>query len=214
MQSTETCSEPGCSGPIRCRALCNRHYQQRWREANAEQCREAARRSKAKNIERVRAYNLRYAAENPDVVRASYRRNREKRLAYHLRYRAENPEKQRAAVASWSARNVERRRANEARRRAANRERFALNEAARRARKAANGCFMVTSEDVRRLLIRLRNTCAYCPTNLSAGFHLDHVMPIARGGSHSIGNLTAACARCNLTKGALTVMEWRMRQSA
>ncbi|WP_431863023.1 HNH endonuclease [Microbacterium algeriense] len=137
MQSTETCSEPGCSGSIRCRSLCNRHYQQRWREANAEKCRDAVKRSKAKHHERVRTYAARYDREHPEVRLASYQRNREKRLAYGARY-----------------------------------------------------------------------------PSLSAGFHLDHVMPIARGGSHSIGNLTAACARCNLSKGALTVMEWRMRQSA
>lgn len=213
MQSTETCSEPGCSGTIRCRALCNRHYQKRWREANAEKCREAVRRSKAKHADRVREYNARYATENPQVSRNSYRRHREKRLAYQARYRAENSDKKRAAVARWDAANANRRRAVEAQRRAANREHFALKESARRARKFANGCYAVTAEDVHRILARLNGACTYCRAPLSDGFHLDHVMPIARGGSHSIGNLTAACSRCNLSKGALTVMEWRMRQS-
>lgn len=32
--------------------------------------------------------------------------------------------------------------------------------------------------------------------------HLDHVIPLARGGAHTLENLRVACATCNLSKGA------------
>lgn len=40
-----------------------------------------------------------------------------------------------------------------------------------------------------------------------AEIHLDHVVPLARGGDHSAANLRVACATCNLSKGARAVGE-------
>ena len=37
---------------------------------------------------------------------------------------------------------------------------------------------------------------------------LDHVVPLARGGSHTKNNLACACRECNIKKGALTVEEY------
>lgn len=38
--------------------------------------------------------------------------------------------------------------------------------------------------------------------------HLDHVIPLSRGGSHSPDNLKVSCALCNLSKGAMTASEY------
>lgn len=40
-------------------------------------------------------------------------------------------------------------------------------------------------------------TCVYCG---SQSEHIDHVIPVSRGGTNDEGNLVAACASCNLTK--------------
>ncbi|MFI8830536.1 HNH endonuclease [Streptomyces afghaniensis] len=32
--------------------------------------------------------------------------------------------------------------------------------------------------------------------------HVDHLVPLARGGAHSLSNLVPACQRCNTSKGA------------
>lgn len=52
--------------------------------------------------------------------------------------------------------------------------------------------------------------CVYCtsPVTLDTG-HVDHVNPRSRGGSDELENLAAACAPCNLSKGARTPSEWR-----
>ena len=42
--------------------------------------------------------------------------------------------------------------------------------------------------------------CGERPDGLE--YHFDHIVPIARGGAHHIGNLQFAHAACNLQKGA------------
>lgn len=49
---------------------------------------------------------------------------------------------------------------------------------------------------------RDRFTCAYCGrTPPEVLLHVDHVVPLAAGGSDDITNLITACATCNLGKG-------------
>ncbi len=49
------------------------------------------------------------------------------------------------------------------------------------------------------VLLRDKATCAYCD---QPGTHIDHVVPVSQGGPTHPDNLVAACARCNLEKGA------------
>lgn len=43
--------------------------------------------------------------------------------------------------------------------------------------------------------------CVYCGACLDAeNATLDHVIPLARGGTHNAGNLVLACCRCNRLK--------------
>jgi len=51
-------------------------------------------------------------------------------------------------------------------------------------------------------------TCQYC---FARGVQLecDHVHPVSRGGGHEDENLVTACKRCNRSKMAKTVEEWR-----
>lgn len=54
--------------------------------------------------------------------------------------------------------------------------------------------------------------CVYCGTALiPETATLDHVHPVARGGSHLPGNLVAACAPCNRLKGDMMPNEFFAR---
>jgi 5-methylcytosine-specific restriction endonuclease McrA len=44
--------------------------------------------------------------------------------------------------------------------------------------------------------------CAICKTSVKRGYHLDHVMPLARGGEHAPRNLQLLCQTCNVRKSA------------
>lgn len=59
-----------------------------------------------------------------------------------------------------------------------------------------------------KLLNRFDGKCAYCGENKAE--HRDHVIPISRGGTDSIGNILPACRDCNLSKCDKTIMEWRI----
>jgi 5-methylcytosine-specific restriction endonuclease McrA len=48
-----------------------------------------------------------------------------------------------------------------------------------------------------KILARDANTCAYCGDEAK---HVDHIIPVAAGGTNDPENLTAACARCNQLK--------------
>ncbi len=55
--------------------------------------------------------------------------------------------------------------------------------------------------DVRRILKAQRHRCAYCKVTVSkAQYHVDHIMPLALGGTNAPANLQITCPSCNLRK--------------
>lgn len=59
-------------------------------------------------------------------------------------------------------------------------------------------------------LILSASTCAYCRGPLDTfGCAVDHIIPLARTGPHTLENLTVACQPCNRAKGDLLESEFR-----
>lgn len=51
--------------------------------------------------------------------------------------------------------------------------------------------------------------CYYCQTSVStAAIHFDHIVPLSKGGPHTVENLCVSCASCNLRKQAKSVTAW------
>ncbi len=56
---------------------------------------------------------------------------------------------------------------------------------------------------------RLFCVCYYCESGVSPfNVHFDHVIPLAKGGSHTVGNICTACADCNLSKNDKMPSRW------
>lgn len=81
----------------------------------------------------------------------------------------------------------------------------------RKARMAAVEKFVVSGRDWRRLRVRHRGCCFYC--GVQGALTMDHLIPISRGGRHSIGNIVPACLSCNSSKNARLVIEFRAGRS-
>lgn len=69
----------------------------------------------------------------------------------------------------------------------------------------ADGSF--TTEQARAILRFQDGHCAYC--DVREGLHLDHVVPLSRGGSNWPWNLQWLCAHHNISKNSLTDAEYR-----
>lgn len=79
----------------------------------------------------------------------------------------------------------------------------------RRARLRHGDHLKVSLRDWTRIVNRYQGLCAYC--QVSPYEHQDHVIPISKGGRHSIGNLLPACSTCNLSKNASFLAVWRAK---
>ena len=59
-----------------------------------------------------------------------------------------------------------------------------------------------------RIFARDDYTCQYCGAR-GCRLECDHIVPVAKGGSHDDNNLTTACRTCNQSKRDKTLEEWR-----
>lgn len=80
-------------------------------------------------------------------------------------------------------------------------------DARRRARKAgAEGEY--TMADVRRAYKAQRGKCWWCGEECGESYHVDHLVPLSRGGSNSSDNLVISCPACNCSKNDKLPYEW------
>lgn len=138
------------------------------------------------NADRINAGRRERYRENKDQFRIRNRQNylkhRERRIAYAIEYQRQNPH----------------------------------IVAATRVRRESVQKFAVSGRDLIRLVQRQRNECAYCGCEMSApgraeatSLQWDHIVPLKRGGNHSIGNVVAACRTCNIRKSSMLLTEWK-----
>lgn len=52
-------------------------------------------------------------------------------------------------------------------------------------------------------------TCTYCGVDVCEDPHCDHVVPLIKGGTNELENLTTACRICNSSKAGKTIAEWK-----
>lgn len=123
---------------------------------------------------------------NPEKVKAhklaSQKRNRASAGVRNRRYAARHPEKIRTRT---------------------------LNRIARK--RGAEGTY--TAIDVRHIYEEQEGRCFYCGISvffhIPKDVHVDHFVPLTRGGTNWPDNLRVSCASCNTSKGNKTVSEWR-----
>lgn len=159
-----------------------------WYAANPERAkeRERIRREAHKEENNVRAA-ARYAA-NPEGTkaraRAYYVANKEEAKRRVAAYREANLERIKEAGRAWKAANPLAVRATNQKRRARKR--------------TAEGTH--TAADIERQYEAQRGRCYYCHEKVGDTYHVDHLVPLSRGGSNWPDNLVIACPHCNTAK--------------
>lgn len=130
-----------------------------------------------------------------NVYKKTWRdKNRERINLTTKIYRENNSEKVKAANKKWNS---------------FNKEKLCNYQLERRVQKKQNGVFQVSDKE---LFSLYRSKCFYCDQSKSV--EIDHIIPINRGGRHSIGNLVAACRKCNASKNNKLLIEWKYRKTS
>lgn len=142
-------------------------------------------------LECFNARNRLVYEKNPDKGRQKCKRWRNKNADYNrLRskvWREKNPEKQADCDRAWQKNNPEKARIKGRRRRANKRNALGTH----------------TADDIKKILTLQGWKCPYCGADLKKiGRHIDHIVPLSRGGGNGPDNLQALCPTCNVTKGA------------
>jgi len=66
-----------------------------------------------------------------------------------------------------------------------------------------------TAAQIWELFVKQQGLCFYCGDDITAEYHVDHYIPLTRGGSNDISNIVLACPHCNLSKNNRLPSEWQ-----
>jgi 5-methylcytosine-specific restriction endonuclease McrA len=174
-----------------------REYMRRWRAANKEHLREYTAGRAAKRRVTTARWDKANAERRRAVHQVWYQATRERRLEASRLWKLNNPEKARAKDIEWRKNNPEKARAKDHRKRALKKR--------------------ATIADCTAAIANLKKItlCHWCDALLTKTTHtIDHVVPLARGGTHAPDNLVVACRSCNSSRGAKLVSEWKGRPDA
>lgn len=140
-----------------------------------------------------------YAANQADVLARTAewrRRNPEKKRGYAEKWHASNPEKARASVIAYQVNNPD-----------ANR----IRSNNRRAKQQANG-YELSKGLAERLFKLQKGKCPCCAQPLGRDYHMDHIIPLSRGGSNTDENMQLLRKKCNLSKHAKHPVEFMQQR--
>ncbi len=136
--------------------------------------------------------------EHCNKVTAEWRKNnRERHNANAKRWRDAHKEKAHAATKRWEKQNPIAKRLN------------AHQQRIKRYAKTSRGT--CTKQDIDLQHERQKGRCWWCKTKLNGKYHVDHRVPLSKGGMHDRSNIVISCEECNRSKGAKLPQEFAGR---
>lgn len=189
-----------------------KHRQRLWVKNNPEKVKAIHKRYRRRHSERLRAYKRKYARDwygrhperaraisrhwacnHPEKVKAMshhyYQTHCEERKAASRRYRKKNPQKVKRILDQWRKENP---------------GKLKEHRAWRRTREMkADG--YASADQIMARIAYYGFLCYLCGDDYE---HIDHVIPMAKGGSNWPANLRPICVTCNLSKGDKSLDEF------
>ena len=205
-------SKKSAGGRSRVCKDCSKAASKAWHFANRERALGTKVIWRQANPDKVKRYSAEWYAANTEKAKESnagwYRINAEIARQRRAKRREANLEEERAASREWRRVNLERARENDRQWHRDHPEESRAASARRRAALLTHDGEHYTASDVKALLEQQQGHCLYCYNRLDT-YHVDHVIPLSRGGGNGKDNIALACPTCNTSKGAkLLGLEW------
>ena len=171
----------------------DRAYRHKHREEIARRKAEYQRSHK----EQLREYHRAYYARKGHIYHREYdKQRRDQKREYDQQYRKANYERIRERQRRWERDNQQHVRLYK---RAAAMKRYSV---------VYNAEGYYTDDDIQRQYGHQHGKCYYCGERVGKKYHVDHVVPVSRGGTNWPDNLVIACGHCNCTKNDRMPHEW------
>lgn len=175
---------------------CGNKRNLKWHKNNKERSKEIKKKWADKNIEKVRQNARNYQERHKEELKIKtdkyYQENKKE---IHLRskiWKRNNREKNNQIKYKWVRKNPLKIKASNAR------------------TKAFRKKFRKDTDLTTNYLLKLykqRDLCPYCGLKAEE-WHLEHILPLKRGGTHTKSNVIYCCATCNLRKQKRTLEEF------
>lgn len=169
-----------------------------WYNKNKDRILERSRNKYYENVEyernRSKEYGIKNKSKKSELRKSRYILNKGKENEQAKKWYNENKSQHLINGNNWRKQNPDAARA--------------LLEKYRARKLNAGGNY--TQKDVKRQYNRQYSECFYCGEKLNNFYHVDHVVPLSRGGTNHCGNIVIACPSCNSSKSNKYITEWKL----
>lgn len=194
-----------CNAVVRKSNPKNKEYAAAYYAANTEKASKLAAQRRRENPEKFRQRGASYYLKNKEKINARSiewgKKNPDKRKIASAEWRQRNLVDLRKREAEWRRNNLDKARAKCAAWEKKNPELVRVIKQNRRAR-IAQSQGKLSKGLVEKLFKLQKGRCACCKLPLNDDYHLDHIMPLALGGTNTDDNIQLLRSLCNQRKHA------------
>lgn len=197
---------------------CSRDAKKKAREINGDKIRRQGRESYRRNFETIakkaKDKYIETKEERQKYLKEYYKKNKEKLLEKQKEYYKNNKQKIRKYKKKYNSENKEKisKYFKELWKNSDRKIAKQISANKRVALKKSTGDNTVTKKFIFSLKAKQKNRCIYCEANIEEKFHIDHIVALSKGGTHTSDNIQLLCGTCNLKKSNKDHIEYAMEQ--